>query len=97
MGTFNTLLADLVCPRCGELLQAEIEIREGNTSQMQPLKLGDAFPWKNDLRPEDGNLDCEGYLECSLCGKDAIVVVRVRNDRITTVDPNPDKHGYIPD
>jgi hypothetical protein len=66
-------------------------------------KLGDAYRWregrsvKNDGRPQEGNLDGEGYTECPLCAKDFWVIVRVRNDVLESVEPDTEKKPLIPD
>lgn len=103
MGTFNTLHAVLVCPRCGAVGEAEVEMRFGNTAQMQKLVVGDRYPWVADIspqhkgRPEGGNIDGEGYLECEHCHKDSFLRVIVREDLIVGVEPDPEKPGYIAD
>jgi hypothetical protein len=70
---------------------------------MVDLKIGDRYPWRervqpqNGGRPDGGTVDGEGYMECSLCHKDAFLRVLVRNDFIIGVESNTEKAGYIPD
>ncbi len=103
MGTFNTLHCSLTCPRCGSVVETEIECFFGNTSQMIKLTIGDRYPWtpgrqpKRSGRPEHGDTDGEGYMECPRCGKDAFLRVLVRDDVVTGVEPDTDRPGYIPD
>jgi uncharacterized protein (UPF0212 family) len=102
MGTYNTLIAPLICPRCGaELEAAEVNCYFGNTSYMIELRIGDEYPWRgaravhNGGRPAGGDIDGEGYVECPSCSKDFFVRVQVRADRITGLSPEPDRPGYI--
>jgi hypothetical protein len=103
MGTYNTLHTRIACPRCGVVGEIEVELRLGNTARMQHLHVGDQYPWvprvqpQNGGRPEGGNVDGEGYLECQTCHKDAFVRVLVRNDIIISVQPDTNRQGYIPD
>ena len=70
---------------------------------MVDLKIGDRYPWvprkqaQNGGRPENGSLDGEGYMECPRCHKDSFLRVIVRDDVITAVEPDADRHGYIQD
>jgi hypothetical protein len=70
---------------------------------MVDLKIGDRYPWvprkqvQNGGRPDNGNVDGEGYMECPECGKDSFLLVVVRNDVIEGVEPNATRQGYIPD
>jgi hypothetical protein len=70
---------------------------------MLVLKLGDRYPWvprkqpQNGGRPEGGSLAGEGYMECPHCHKDSFLRVIVRDDVITAVEPDRDRHGYISD
>jgi hypothetical protein len=48
-------------------------------------------------RPPEGNLDGEGYTECSSCGKDFFVIVEVRDDVIVAVRPDSSKPPLIRD
>ncbi len=45
MGNYNTVIAPVACPRCGTLVNAEIEVRFGDTSQFVTLNIGDKVPW----------------------------------------------------
>jgi hypothetical protein len=104
MGNYNTVSAPVTCPRCGAVVNAEIEVRFGDTSKFAALRIGDTVPWapsrleKNGGRPEGGNLDGDGYMECPSCGKDSFLTVRSRGDRIEAVrERHPAKAPYIPD
>jgi hypothetical protein len=103
MGTFNTLRAVLACPRCGAVGEVEVELRFGNTAQMQELFVGDRYPWVAGMspqhkgRPEGGNMDGQGYMECEQCHKDSFQRVIVREDIIVGIEPNREKRGYIAD
>jgi hypothetical protein len=70
---------------------------------MEDLYVGDRYPWaprkqpQNGGRPDDGNSDADGYMECQHCQKDSFVRVIIRNDVIVGVEPNTEKQPFIPD
>ena len=101
MATFNTLIAAVICPRCGaDLDAAEIACYFGETSYMAQLTVGDEYPWRgnralhNGGRPAGGDIDGEGYCECPACAKDFFVRVQVRGDRVVGLSPDPDRPGH---
>lgn len=102
MGTYNILKTHVKCPRCNQILEQEIELFFGYTSESKTFKIGDKYLWslrkqvQNGGRPENGNLDGEGYTECS-CGKDFFVNVIVRDDVLVSVKVNPNRKPYITD
>ncbi|MCU0239076.1 MAG: hypothetical protein MUC29_06510 [Pyrinomonadaceae bacterium] len=67
------------------------------------FKIGDKYLWRlgsqvqNGGRPENGNIDGEGYSECQLCKMDFFVKVIVRNDLIEDVEVDLSKKPYIAD
>lgn len=69
---------------------------------MDEYSIGDEYKWllgkavQNGGRPENGNVDGEGYTVCSLCKKDFFVKVIIRNDVIRCVEPDLYKSPYIP-
>jgi hypothetical protein len=103
MSTYNTLQTEMSCLRCALLVRVEINLYFGDTSMMDEFKIGDRYKWRgqravhNGGRPEGGNIDGEGYTECSHCGKDFFVKVIVRNDIIVKVEPDIERKGYVPD
>ena len=103
MGNFNVVHASVVCPRCGVEDVAEVELRLGHTAQQMDLLLGHKYPWvpgqppENGGRPEGGNADGDGYMECEHCHKDSFLIVAIRADVVTGVSPNRDKEAYIKD
>jgi uncharacterized C2H2 Zn-finger protein len=103
MGTYNTILASLACPRCGSVVEAEIDCKFGWAGDMKTLRIGDEYPWvdnrkqfQNGGRPPEGSVDGEGYMECPACGKDAFILVEIRDDVIVSVRPDHSRAGYIP-
>lgn len=84
-------------------MNAEIEIRFGDTSRFVTLKIGDRVPWvpsrqeKHGGRPEGGNLVGDGYMECPICHKGSFLSVTIRDDVIQTVGPKMPMAPYIPD
>ncbi|WP_150107614.1 hypothetical protein [Pedosphaera parvula] len=103
MSTYNILHTSLICPRCGVAVDATIDCHFGYTAEMADLQIGDRYPWQpgkqpqNGGRPEHGTVNCEGYMECVHCGKDAFLRVIVRNDVIIGVEPDAQRLGHIPD
>lgn len=100
MTTFNLLQASLRCPHCNTLVNAEIKIFFGNTSQMERFIVGDQYQWltgkavQNGGRPEMGDLDGEGYTECPHCQRDFFVKVIIRQDKIEGIKPDLEKAGH---
>lgn len=103
MGAYNILHTSLTCPRCRVTVDTTIDCYFGYTSEMQHLKIGDRYPWRehvqpqNGGRPEGGSVDGEGYMECPQCCKDSFLHIIVREDVIIRVEPNREKRGYVPD
>jgi hypothetical protein len=103
MGTYNRLQTATKCPRCVVLSEAIVDCHFGDTSHMVDLTIGDTYPWRpgkavqNGGRPDQGNIDGEGYAECPSCRKDFFVKVIVRHDRIGGVETDASRSGYIPD
>lgn len=102
MGLYNTLRTELVCPRCGNRGEMEINMYFGFRN-LFTLHLGDTYPWKprvlprNGGRPPGGNIDGEGYAECPTCGKDFWLHVIVRSDRILRIDFDNERPPFISD
>ena len=84
--------AEIKCPRCGQPVEQEIDLYFGYRNEMLKLKIGGKYLWcfgkevQNGGRPENGNIDGEGYVECRLCKKDFFVKVAVRNDVIENIE-----------
>lgn len=103
MGTYNTLLASLKCPRCGADVDADVDCYFGYVGEMEELRIGDRYPWFEGKQPQDGGrpaggtVDGEGYMECPRCHKDAFLHVLVRDDVIVGVKPDTERQGYVPD
>jgi hypothetical protein len=103
MGTYNKVHGTIACPRCGIIDNVEVEVRLGNTTQVQELRLGDRYPWvphkqpHDGGRPEDGNAEGDGYMECDHCHKDSFLRVLFREDVIIGIEPNLEKKAHIPD
>ncbi|MCA9067406.1 MAG: hypothetical protein KDA84_00685 [Planctomycetaceae bacterium] len=97
MGLYNIVMGQMICPRCHQLCQVEVETRLGDVSQVQTLHVGDCYPWPQNRRPPRGNANGEGYCECPICGKDFFVWVQVASDEIVSLQVDPNRAGYIPD
>ena len=78
----------------------EIELKLGFRSQIS-YRIGDRYRWivgkavQNGGRPENGNIDGNGYSECPFCGRDFFVIVHIRSDVIEGAIANDAKEAYI--
>jgi hypothetical protein len=103
MGTFNYLLARMICPHCHETVEVEVECFFGYTAEMKTFHVDDHYEWyprkavQNGGWPPDGNIDGEGYTDCPACRKDFFLKVVVRGDVIEGVEPDLTKRPYIHD
>ena len=101
MGTYNILQTNITCPHCKMLAGVEIDLYFGDTHMMDKFMLGDQYKWvpgktpQNGGRPEEGNVDGEGYTECPNCRRDFFVKVMVREDKLESVKPDTEKAAYI--
>jgi DNA-directed RNA polymerase subunit RPC12/RpoP len=102
MGIYNILHTDICCPRCGEESMMEIDLYFGYRNLIE-YRIGDKVEWfprkavHNGGRPETGNLDGEGYVECPRCKRDFFVLVHVRGDVIESVEADRARKAYVPD
>lgn len=103
MGVYNILRAEIECPRCGQIAEQEVDLYFGYRNEMLEFKIGDEYLWclgkeiKNGGRPENGNIDGEGYVECNVCKKDFFVKISIRNDVIENIKFDSTKKPYIED
>jgi hypothetical protein len=80
----------------------EIELYFGYRNLIE-YKIGDEVEWMprkavhNGGRPEDGNLDGEGYTECPKCKRDSFVVAHIRGDVIESVEADLERKAYMTD
>jgi hypothetical protein len=80
----------------------QVDLYFGYANEMLEFNLNDEYIWRSEKaarnggKPENGNIDGEGYVECGICGKDFFVNVVVRNDIIKTVRIDSKKKGYMP-
>ena len=101
MGTYNILQTSITCPHCNTLVDVEIEMRFGDTYMLDKFVIRDQYKWVSGKtfqyggRPEEGNLDGEGYAECPNCRRDLFVKVLIRKDRIESAGPDTEKAAYI--
>lgn len=103
MGTYNILRTEIECARCKQIAEQEIDLHFGYTNEMLEYNLGGKYllcpgrNFQNGGRPENGNIDGEGYVVCELCRRDFFVKVAVRNDVIESVDFDSTKKPYLKD
>ena len=100
VGIYNCLPAEIKCPRCGVTGRVVIDLYFGLRNLID-YQLGDTVEWRPGKsvqkggQPHEGTMDGEGYAECPECGKDYFLLVHVRNDKIVSVSPDPNRAPYI--
>ncbi|WP_419995885.1 hypothetical protein [Streptomyces boninensis] len=98
---YNSLTAELRCPRCGEQCTVDIQFAFG-LLDFREYSLGSRVEWGTkglrnpNGRPPNGTYADEGYAECQCCHKDYWVWIRVDADVIVSVEVDPTKPGHIP-
>ncbi|MBN1959547.1 MAG: hypothetical protein JW841_01260 [Deltaproteobacteria bacterium] len=99
MSLYNTIIAVIRCPSCGQKPQVEMQIEFGLKNFLQ-YKIGDTVQWlprkavHNGGRPEDGCLTVEAYGICPLCRHDFFVPIEIEHDRIKRVVTEAARVGY---
>jgi hypothetical protein len=94
------LIVHPTCPQCQFEGDVEAEFRFG-LLDYRTYHLGDTIEWGTKglryprVRPEGGNFEGDGYVECPNCGKDYWVTIKVVNDVISSAEVNVEKPGYI--
>jgi hypothetical protein len=87
MSLYNELALSIRCPHCGTTSAISTQVQFGLRNFIE-YRVGDLVQWlprkavRNGGRPDGGDLDAEAYAVCPACGKDFIVTVRIRADRI---------------
>ena len=70
---------------------------------MLEFNLGDKYRWhfgkefQSGGRPENGNIEGEGYVVCEICRRDFFVKVAVKNDVIECVEFDSTKKPFLKD
>ena len=97
MGTFNTVSADLACPRCGSRAIRRIQFKYGNL-RLHEYKVGDQLVWGGvDVgRPGRARVVADGIMEdCEKCGLDeADFEVWMEVDRIVSVVASSGRYDF---
>ena len=97
----NRLTTKMLCPRCGDRCDIEIEVTLDGYGPENDYKVGDTVDWRSTLsdeytgRPPLGDGTVEGYAVCGGCGKDFWVDVVIESDRIMSVRLKPGRSGYL--
>ena len=101
MGTYNEIYLEMECPRCNQVGKQCIQLHFGDTRYLTELNIGDEYPWierksvQNGGRPENGDFEGEGYVECKNCKKDFFVKAIVRSDILKEIQVDKEKKPYI--
>ena len=87
MGAFNTMVAKLTCPHCGQRSAFELQFKFGDTWQYQ-YKVGDRLRWGGNDHGTAG-LPCvfvEAIGDCAACGAEYLEFeIRVEDDVLIEV------------
>ncbi|MER6583679.1 hypothetical protein [Nonomuraea sp. NPDC001023] len=100
MSSYNLLSFTETCPRCGHTGEAEAEFQFG-LLELRPYRVGDRVEWGAkglrfpSARPEGGDFEGAGYVECENCRKDYWVVISVEADIISAVRIDHGRKGYV--
>lgn len=102
MGMYNLLEVEVICPRCEIPIVTQAELKLGLLA-LAEYKLGDYLQWSDNgrglrfpkTRPLDGNMEGEAYVECPNCNKDFWLKVSIQADRISSVQVDVTRKGYI--
>jgi hypothetical protein len=100
MGMYNNLRLKIKCPNCHQISEMEAEFKMGYLN-LDTYQLGDKIVWADGLakdqqnRPEGGNFIGDGYVECTKCGKDFWLIIKIVNDIVISAEVNENCKGYI--
>jgi uncharacterized protein (UPF0212 family) len=101
MGLYNRVVGSLTCPRCGAMVEAEVETHLGYMHDVLTLRVGDRYPWNHPAMPSEcpaaGSAVGDGYAVCPACGRDFFVRVVVEDDVVRRLEPDRGRPGMIPD
>ena len=100
----NILYAKMICPLCDQNVETEITLTIGDGRQIHQYTVGDRIVWRrhtsvqNGGRPENGNMDAEGFSHSTACGHRTFVKAIIRNDVIKDVffDSDNNQNDCIP-
>jgi len=93
MATYDTIISDLVCPKCDFYGEFEIEAFFPSANCFI-YKIGDSIiNITHNKMPEKGIY--EGYAECPSCEKDFHLLVHVENCKVDSIEIDNNKKGYI--
>jgi len=98
----NTIIVSVDCPRCGTTAETEVEAPLDGNGGPRRYGIGETVAWSPSItadysgRPPLGDVTVEGYAVCPVCTKDYFVEIRVERDRITGVEVDLTRRGYIP-
>lgn len=101
MAVHNVLLVQLPCPRCRKLSNIDINMYAGGHLRQYRYALGDTVNWDTrpdnaGARPQNGDVDVEGYAVCRTCEKDFWCAVHIRSGRFESVTIDNERQGYVP-
>jgi hypothetical protein len=100
MGAFNTVTADLACPRCGRASTRTVQFKYGSTWQLS-YAIGDTLSWGgNDHgRPGARRVVLDGAVEspCPKCEDDSELnaYIFLECDRIASVAPDDGAYDFV--
>lgn len=89
MGTFVTVLAKVVCPRCLGVVEIDAQCKLGESWDMPVVRLGDPYPLPADDPCCHMSVDGGGYAECPGCELDFGVRIHVVAGVVAAITPEP--------
>lgn len=102
MGMYNELDCSVRCSRCGQIVDADLELFFG-LRDLTRYRIGDTYKWVPLREPQNGGRPnvCDpvgsAYAVCPNCKKDFFARVRLCGDVIASVEPDLDRVPYDPD
>ena len=87
MGAFNSLLARMECPGCGQVAEREVQFRYGEVWQHR-YYVGSRLTWgaNQEGSPEWDAATVPGYLlACSACGNEGDLNVVIIDSRVVGI------------
>jgi hypothetical protein len=102
MSTYNNTRCTLRCPRCLRLVDVEVFLYVGDTSQMVEVRIGETYPFHSRRQPQNGGpirgvVEDAGYAECPSCGRDFFCAVEFQDQRLKAIRPSRVVPPYVPD
>lgn len=99
MRTNAYLMAELTCPHCQVSAERMVSCERGPQKETVQLRVGDLLPWATTESSQDsppvGSASLRrGYTECTACGLDFFVDIKVEVGRIVAADADASRPAF---